>query len=191
MTQGGYLEPLDRYQSWQKLPYNLILSLLVSGLLILSIPLYLTYKEIRDDISRLQAENGEPDPSRVDTSAPKPSLADEELAQELGILQEQLSQFETVGTEIRKSYIYWPQVIKAIKDFDQSIIRLESIRQVGREISINGRSGDDSSLSLYLQNLAISGMFSDVRLESDMPDDDASAGQVQFSIEVNLKEDVE
>lgn len=98
--------------------------------------------------------------------SPDPTLILESLNQELALLTDQLAQLSTIQPTLDADVINWPEVMQPIRNYNSNQLTLLNLTQSGNQIILQGRAVNEEVVSLYVQQLEQSGVFSRVGIQS-------------------------
>jgi len=138
--------------------------LVVISLAVFFLPLNLVSSSVRDKTARLEAELQPIQETLASIGTPGPEA--QQLMDTLKGIQESADAVKEAYPTIAASHFDWPAVMSAIGKYDPGQLRLTSLTQADKQITLHGLAVDDSVVVAYARALEETNLFSRVVVQS-------------------------
>ena len=145
-------------------PLTFIMWLVAIGTGILFLPLYQIFSSSVTEIERLTGEIVALE-QRVDSiNRPAPEM--EALSSEISAGRLEIEQLKALYPTLEAAHFDWSGIMTTIGQYDQTVLRLDEIRQSGNQLILSGKGLNDLAVIDYADRLGRSGYFLDVEIRS-------------------------
>jgi hypothetical protein len=148
---------------------RVIVWLIVASMGALFIPLLLVSTTIQEEIVTLQSELVQIETALETTPEVLPEV--QELQEQLNELSSVLEPLQPIYTTLRTEEIDWSGALATIAYYNETQLILNDVIQEARQLHLSGIAVDEMVIIAYAQDLAESGQFQEVNIQSIVVED--------------------